>query len=194
MNITPLDIRKQEFKKSFNGYDKHEVESFLGMIADQMEELIRQNMQYAEQNRDLDRKIDDYRRMEQTLQDTLTSAQKTTDELRKNAQKEAELISRNARIEAEHFLQTAKMETNDLKSEIKTLITMKNNFIAKFKGMIDAYIKLLEHEVLDHKVDVNEFNKVMNEPPENIQNIGSLFKQKETDESEDKRIKGILRE
>lgn len=194
MNITPLDIRKQEFKKSFNGYDKHEVESFLGMIADQMEDLIRSNMQYSESIRDLDRKIDDYRRMEQTLQDTLTSAQKTTDELRKNAQKEAELISRNARIEAEHYLQSAKMEANDLKSEIKTLITMKNNFIAKFKGMIDAYIKLLEQEVLDHKVDVNEFNKVLNEPPENVQNIGSLFKQKENDESEDNRIKGILRE
>ncbi len=40
MKITPLDIRKQEFKAGFKGYDKNEVNVFLEMIAKEMEELI----------------------------------------------------------------------------------------------------------------------------------------------------------
>ena len=63
MEVTPLDIRKQEFKKSFSGYDKREVENFLEMVAMQLEGLIRENMSYKEQLNDVERKVDDYRRM-----------------------------------------------------------------------------------------------------------------------------------
>lgn len=179
MEITPLDIRKQEFKKSFSGYDKHEVENFLEMIAQQMEELIRENMNHKDQLRDIERKIDDYRRMEKTLQDTLTSAQKTTDELRKNAEQEGTIIMKNARLEAENIMHMTRNEEKTLRSEIKTLITMKNNFIARFKGMIEGYSKMLEEETLDHKVDVNEINKILKEHPESVSDIGSLFRKKE---------------
>ncbi|MCK4773095.1 MAG: DivIVA domain-containing protein, partial [Candidatus Latescibacteria bacterium] len=34
MRITPIDIRKQEFRKSMRGYDQDEVDTFLSMIAD----------------------------------------------------------------------------------------------------------------------------------------------------------------
>ena len=167
------------------------------MIADQMEDLIRQNMSLQEQTRDLENKIEYYIRMEKTLQDTLTSAQKTTDDLRKNAQKEAEIIKKNAELEAQHIVESAKREVNELKSEIKTLITMKNNFIAKFKGLIDAHIKMLEQETLDHKVDMNGFNQVLNERPENIQNIGSLFNSQNKENNnvrENNKISGISQE
>lgn len=176
MEITPLDIRKQEFKKSFSGYDKQEVENFLEMIAQQMEDLVRENMTYKEQLRDVERKIDDYRRLEKTLQDTLTSATRTTEDLRKNAEQEGSIILKNARLEAQNIVQTAKRDEDSLRTEIKTLITMKNNFIAKFKGMIEAYSKLLEEETLDHKVDVNEINRIIKEHPESVSDIGSLFR------------------
>ncbi len=183
MEVTPLDIRKQEFKKSFSGYDKREVESFLEMVAMQLEGLIRENMSYKEQLNDVERKIDDYRRMEKTLQDTLTSAQRTTDELRKNAEREGSIILKNSSLESQGIIQQAKIEESQLRSEIKTLITMKNNFIAKFTGMIEAYSKLLEEEILDHKVDVNDINKILKEHPETVSNIGSLFnKDKKTEE------------
>ena len=183
MDITPLDIRKQEFKKSFNGYDKNEVDNFLEMIAQQMEDLIRENMNQKEQLKDVKKQISDYRTMEKTLQDTLTSAQKTTEELRKNAKQEGTIIMRNAELEAKHILESAREESSKLRSEIKTLITLKNNFIAKFKGMIEAYARLLEDETLSHKEDVNDFNAVLKEPPENVTNIGSLFN-KQNDDSD----------
>jgi DivIVA domain-containing protein len=41
MKITPLDIRKTEFKSVFKGFDKNEVKVFLEMIAKEMEELIK---------------------------------------------------------------------------------------------------------------------------------------------------------
>ncbi len=202
MEVTPLDIRKQEFKKSFSGYDKREVENFLEMVAMQLEGLIRENMSYKEQLNDVERKVDDYRRMEKTLQDTLTSAQKTTDESRKNAEKEGLIILKNSSLESQNIIQQAKIEESQLRSEIKILITMKNNFIAKFKGMIEAYSKLLEEEIMDHKVDVNDINKILKEHPETVSNIGSLFnKDKKTEEplkenhdQENQRLGGVFKD
>ena len=202
MEVTPLDIRKQEFKKSFSGYDKREVENFLEMVAMQLEGLIRDNMSYKEQLNDVERKIDDYRRMERTLQDTLTSAQKTTDELRKNAEREGSIILKNSSLESQNIIQQAKMEESQLRSEIKILITMKNNFIAKFKGMIEAYSKLLGEEILDHKVDVNDINKILKEHPETVSNIGSLFNKdkkaeeplKENHDQENQRLGGVFKD
>lgn len=189
MEITPLDIRKQEFKKSFSGYDKQEVENFLEMIAQQMEELIRENMSHKEQLRDVERKIDDYRRLEKTLQDTLTSATRTTEDLRKNAEQEGSIILKNAKLEAQNIVQTAKRDEESLRTEIKTLITMKNNFIAKFKGMIEAYSKLLEEETLDHKVDVNEINKIIKEHPESVSDVGSLFNRAHAHEKKEEPVR-----
>ena len=37
MPITPLEIRKQEFKKKVRGYDPHEVRDFLEMLVTEIE-------------------------------------------------------------------------------------------------------------------------------------------------------------
>ena len=38
MRVTPLDIRRQKFRKSMRGYDQGEVDAFLEMLADAWEE------------------------------------------------------------------------------------------------------------------------------------------------------------
>ncbi|HAV92870.1 TPA: hypothetical protein DCW38_06790 [candidate division WOR-3 bacterium] len=190
MEITPLDIRKQEFKKSFNGFDKHEVETFLSMIAEQMEEVLRENNSYRDQMESLHNELERYKSLERTLQDTLTSAQRSTSDLKSNSVKEAEIIKRNAMLEAENIVQSAKNEVIHLRNDIKTLITLKNNFISRFKGIIDSYIKMLDQETNEHKIEVNEINQILKEPPENIMNLGALFnhiKKEEEKDGENKR-------
>ena len=41
--VTPLEIQKHEFSRKWKGIDPVEVESFLAIIADEMEELARAN-------------------------------------------------------------------------------------------------------------------------------------------------------
>ncbi|NVM02542.1 MAG: DivIVA domain-containing protein, partial [Candidatus Helarchaeota archaeon] len=41
MKLTPLDIKRQEFKKVMRGYDVIEVDAFLEMVADEYESLLR---------------------------------------------------------------------------------------------------------------------------------------------------------
>ncbi|MEO0122893.1 MAG: DivIVA domain-containing protein [candidate division WOR-3 bacterium] len=144
MAITPLEIRKQEFRKSLRGYDPHEVRSFLEMISNEMENLMRENASLNERVKDLDAKIEDYRRMEKILQDTLTTTQKATEELREGAKKEAETIIANARVEAQKFLREAQSELARIKEETKMVEHQKLLLVSEFRGLLESYLRLLE--------------------------------------------------
>ena len=42
IKVTPLDIQQKRFHVGFRGYDQTEVNMFLDLVRDQMEELIRE--------------------------------------------------------------------------------------------------------------------------------------------------------
>jgi len=181
MKITPLDIRKQEFKKTIKGYDKHEVDIFLEMVAKEMEDLVRENNALIEQVRGLDTKIEDYRRMEKTLQDTLTSAQKTTDDLRKNTEKEAKMLIKNAEMEAEKILDNANRKVQNLLTQISALKNQKSAFISQLRGFLTSQLRLLDEVEKEKKEDTQKGPSVPSDrlKKKEFKDIGELFKSKE---------------
>ncbi len=144
MAITPLEVRKQEFRKTLRGYDPHEVREFLEMVSNEIEELLRSNASLSERVKDLDAKIEDYRRMEKILQDTLTTTQKAADELKDGARKEAETIIANAKVEAQRFLKDAQTELARVKEETKLVEHQKLLLVSEFRGLLESYLRLLE--------------------------------------------------
>ena len=71
MKVTPLDVRKQEFKKQMRGYDPVEVDTFLEMVAVEMEDLLRQQKESRDRVVELETQLKDYKQIEKTLQQTL---------------------------------------------------------------------------------------------------------------------------
>ncbi len=178
MKITPLDIRKQEFKKSFKGYDKNEVDIFLEMTAKDMENLVRENKSLQEQLRELDIKIEDYKRMEKTLQDTLTSAQKTTDEIRRNARKEAEMIVKRAKMQAREILEDVTARVRDLKNQISALKSQRDGFIAQLRGFLSSQLKMLDEMERIKVYEVKERGvKEGSVSPKSSKKVGDLFEE-----------------
>ena len=144
MAITPLEIRKQEFRKKLSGYDPHEVRSFLEMVSTEIENLQRENANLTEKVKDLDAKIEDYRRMEKILQDTMTTTQKATEELREGARRESETIIANSRVEAQKLIKESQAELAKLKEETKMIEHQKLLLVAEFRGLLESYLRLLE--------------------------------------------------
>jgi DivIVA domain-containing protein len=59
MHYTPIDIRKHTFKnKLIGGYNPSEVDRVLVQVADDFEELLRKNNEYAAQIRILQHKLE----------------------------------------------------------------------------------------------------------------------------------------
>ena len=144
MRITPLDIRKQPFRKTMMGFDKDEVNSFLEMVASEFEQIIRQNDELSTKVKTLEASIDSYTKIEKTLNETLLTAQRATDEARLNAQKEAELILKDAQIRADKYEDQSRMKVNHLESDMNSLKTQRDSFLVRFKSMLRDQLALLE--------------------------------------------------
>ena len=143
MRITPLDIRKQPFRRTLRGFDPDAVNSFLEMVASEYESIISENSSFATRIKNLELKLEGYEKIERMLNETLITAQKATDEARVNAQKEAELIIKDAMIRAQRYEDEARSRVHGLESEAITLRNQRDSFLARFKAMLTTQLNLL---------------------------------------------------
>jgi len=144
MKITPLEIRKHPFRTVFKGYDRDQVNSFLQQIATEVEELRSQNNQLAIQVKDLITQNERYKRIEDTLNETLLTAQRATDEARANAQKEAELIIKEAQVRVSKYEQDVQNRVLELQKEIKSLEAQKEGFLMRYHSLLSDQLKFID--------------------------------------------------
>jgi cell division initiation protein len=144
MKLTPLDIRHKDFKRGMRGYVDAEVDEFLDEVADEFERLFKENIDLAERCETLQEKIDHYRTLEETLQKTLVSAQRSAEELKTNAQKEAQLILSEAELKARQMVNESYADKQAIEKNIVVLKSSEEDFRFKFRSLLEGYAKQLD--------------------------------------------------
>ncbi|MBI4530239.1 MAG: DivIVA domain-containing protein [Candidatus Latescibacteria bacterium] len=144
MAITPLDVRRQQFRVVWRGYDREEVDAFLAMIADELEKIHRDTITMQERLRLAESSMNEYRSMEATLKETLVTAQKAADDTKANAKKEADLIVREAEIKAEQQLEEARRQVAKIQQELVLLKDRQDGFVSNLKSICQAQMDFLE--------------------------------------------------
>jgi cell division initiation protein len=144
MRITPLDIRKQEFRKAMRGLDGDEVYAFLNTVADEYEAVLSDNKNLREKIVEFESRLNEYRAMETNLRNTLVTAEKLMQEAKENARREAGLIIREAEMEAEKASEGIRSHTSQLRREIFELKKNKDNYITRLRTLLDSHRKMLE--------------------------------------------------
>lgn len=144
MNITPLDIRKQEFSRKMRGYDPEEVQGFLDRVASALEESNATNATLEERMKEAEGRLGHYRLIEQNLQDAAVTVQKSLDETKRLAEKEAELIVREAHSRAEKEAASLQDRIQHLQSDIATLEMQRTNFLVRLRAVVRSQGDLIE--------------------------------------------------
>lgn len=143
MKITPLDIKKQEFKKVFRGFDPVEVETFLEMISEEFEALIKERNNLADDVLKLKTQLSDYQEVEKTFKNSLMSAQQTINQSRENSQKEANLIIKEAELKAEKILEDAKLKLIEMKNELMLVRSQKDSFAKRLRHLLESQLEMI---------------------------------------------------
>lgn len=144
MKITPLDIQQQQFKgKMLGGLDPNDVDSFLQMVAQEMESLVRENDELKEQARKITLQMNELSQRESNLRETMLAAQKITEEMKNNAQKEATLLISEAELKAERILAGAENRLAQLNSNIHEVRRQKLQFETALKSLLETHLKML---------------------------------------------------
>lgn len=143
MKLTPLDIKKQEFRKGIRGYDPIEVEAFLEVVADEFEAIVREKNQLTDEVLKLRTQLKDYRQVEDSLKETLVNAQENLNSSRENSKKEADLIIRDAELQAEKILDDSRMKLEKLKNDIVLIRAQKESFARRLRHLLESQMELI---------------------------------------------------
>jgi len=144
MKLTPLDIRKQQFKKVMRGYDRVEVDTFMEMLSNEFEEAARDHKDLRERVVELETQLKDYRQIEKTLQQTLLQAQETTGRTYEAARREAETIVRDADARASRMLEHSADKLSRMNTEIAELKGRKESLIARLRLLLTTELDLIK--------------------------------------------------
>jgi cell division initiation protein len=143
LKLTPLDIKKQVFKKVLRGYDPIEIETFLEMVAEEFEALIKERNDLSDEVLKLKTQLRDYQEVEKTFKESLMNAQQTINQSRENSKRESDLIIKEAEVRAEKIIENAKMQLIEMKNELMVLKAQKDSFAKRLRHLLESQLELL---------------------------------------------------
>lgn len=147
MKISPIEIRQQEFTKKMRGYDPDEVQSFLETLAEEFQKLNEDNESLTNEVASLTEQINEFKKIEKNLQDTLLSAQESSSKSMEATKKQTSLMIREAELKASQIIEKARESTNDIRNAVVNLREEKDLILAKLKAIVSSQANLLELKV-----------------------------------------------
>ncbi|NWF88214.1 MAG: DivIVA domain-containing protein [Ignavibacteriaceae bacterium] len=159
MIFTPDGIRKQEFNKSFRGYNRDEVHAFLEKLSTEFEALLCEFDDTKKELNELKQRLEKFIQLENQIQQTIIGSKQKSSQLIDEAQKKAGEILRLAEEKSSELLQKSHEEANSLKTAINNLKEEKEILIAKLKTIINYQSHLLEMKVEEAGEEIRDEKK-----------------------------------
>lgn len=189
IDLTPLDVRKKrgDFRSRLRGYDPEEVDSFLELVAERLEALVKENMNLSEEGDRQATQLTAVEEREKAIQDALVTAQRLRDDLKDQTRQEAEVVRKQAEQEAEVLRSHAKREAELLRREaegeidrrlggLDSLIRERKEALAELERkrtkFLKAFRSLLEREL--DGIEVEEARTPLEELPLDLQLGGEV--------------------
>ena len=144
MKLTPFDIRKHEFAKTFRGCDPAEVNMFLEQVAAEIDEEAKQNMELTQKMIGLEAQLTSYTSVEKAMQQTFMQAQETSGKAIEHSRKEAQLIIQEAEMKASQIVDKARNELIGLKEQVTILKAKKDSIVTRLKMLLNSELDLLK--------------------------------------------------
>ncbi|MCL0030135.1 DivIVA domain-containing protein [Thermodesulfovibrionales bacterium] len=146
MRITPLDIQQKQFPIKFRGFNVDEVYSFLEMIREDLEDILRENASLKEQLSRADEQLSKYRDIESTLRETLVTTQQIVEDYKRNAKKEADLIKKEAEFQANDMIRDAQEKVVKIHEDIVDMKGIRRHFKEEVKRLIESHLRMIEFD------------------------------------------------
>ena len=145
--LTPNEVRGQQFGTSFRGFDKMEVESFRDRVAEELDRLLRERIQLDERTRNSQEQLRAFRERERAMNYALIAAQQLRAEAKQAAEREAEAVIREARAEGERIVDRARMDERQVRERAETAARQFAAYVAAFRALLER--QMAELDVLE---------------------------------------------
>lgn len=154
-------MENNDNSRTFKNYTPEQIDQFLDQIIKQVERMIEDN---KAKNREIalkDKKIEEltkvasnaariqdrlnqYERMESTLNRAILMAQKTSDQIKTTAHRESEIILEDAKKNASRIVNESLLKAEKTEMEAEMLKRNITIFKRKLRGLIEAQLEIVD--------------------------------------------------
>ncbi len=155
IDLTPLDVRNKrgDFKKLMRGYDPQEVDVFLEIAAERLEELVRENIVLRERSESLERQVGAQSGREQAVQEALVTAQELRADIQSQAQREADHLVHESENEACRLTAEAEANVRDLLRDGERRLESSRDALEDMERRRSRFLKAFR-QLLERELDV----------------------------------------
>ena len=146
IRVTPIDIQQKRFHVVFRGYERTEVETFLDLVRDEMEMLVREVADLREFRQSYDQRLRELNEREETVKSTLLMTQKLMEDQKDNARREAALLIKDAEIRSQQIIASVHEQKLKLEAEIQNLKRMRHHFLEDVKKVVQMHLEMVNFE------------------------------------------------
>lgn len=148
MELTPLDVRKKrdDFKRAVRGYDPAQVDAFLEMCAERLDELVQRDRRNEAELEGLRERLSAFEERERALNEALVTAQELREEARAQAEKGADLKLREAEREATAIRERAEAATEAARRALEDLKVRRAGFLRSLRWSLERFLGEIEEE------------------------------------------------
>ncbi len=143
--ITPLDIENKKFSKQMmNGYNVEEVDDFLDELTLDYTKNYKEVNELRDKVEELNKSLEHYKTIEETLQNTLVMAQSTAEDVKKVARQQADQIINEAKGTAQKQASNLDNEIVAKKKELEDVKKQFDIYKAKMESLLISQLELLK--------------------------------------------------
>ena len=163
-DLSPADIRHKDFKISIvGGYDKHEVDEYLALLADQFERVytaFNEPKPTPENAQTLSPEtLEKMQKREELIANTLLYAQNMRDEVLRIAQDQAKNIVEAAEITAKKTYEETNAYLNSLRQDFINIKESHRLFLMQSHAQFKAMLERLEQDPIFKKDSESKINQ-----------------------------------
>lgn len=142
-----------KFNRTLHGYDPDEVNAFLDQVINHVEKMVSEMKAkdariveleaIVKKNSDLKERVEQYERMEGTMNKAIFMAQKTSEQIKSNAYRESELIVDDAKKNANRIVNEALIKAEKTEDEAANLKRNINTFKRRLRSVIEEQLEMV---------------------------------------------------
>lgn len=192
MNVTPLDLRQQQFRTVMRGFDRDEVIAFLAEVADDYEKALQDADRLRQEVTGLEGIISEHKEHERDLRNTLLTAQRLSDDIRDNAHKQAAAIVKDGETRANLVLDKAQARLEDIQREIDGMRMKRRESETSVEAIITTLRSTLDF-IREQDVRDREDRIVVHRPRHSARDAGWGPERRDDDGDEAPRLVAVER-
>lgn len=151
MAMTPRDVQNMRFTQKMRGYDPQEVDNFLVLAAEELQQALAETERLQREGRELRDRVRVAEDKEKQLQEALMRAQRIADEIVSTARREAQLLVKEAELTGDKIVDQALEQSTHIEARIAELRTARREVQLKFRNTIDLFGRILEADMSEEE-------------------------------------------